>query len=115
MARKQVVEGRRECLPHRCLRQRWVGLLVVLVLVGSWCVVSPQTGMPAPPDDQIAETLRDMAVAISEMQKLHELWSAGRVDMNGVIVTFSAEQRTALLSRYVALKAQLADLYTQFP
>ncbi len=63
----------------------------------------------------MAETLRDLAVTIGEMQKLHELWKAGQVDMNGVVVTFSEEQKTALLSRYAVLKSRLEDLYQQLP
>lgn len=95
------------------MRRKACALALVLVL--AWCAAPFGSAIAQGAPDQVAETLRDLAVTISEMQKLHELWTAGRVDMNGVIVTFSAEQKTALLSRYTTLKAHVADLYAQLP
>lgn len=93
---------------------KYLILIISLVLI---LIALPQTATSQSVNfDQLFQTLHDLQTKIDTMVGLARLAQEGKITVPFVgDITFTADQRQALVQQYLALKAELAVLYQQLP
>lgn len=90
---------------------------VVAALMVAGLLLAGGVALAQEPDPELTpdEVLRAIRVNIVEMEKLYELYVAGKVYMDGIEVKIDAAAKAQMVEKYQGYKAECVDLWGQLP